>query len=235
MKPLIILIKTPLNQAYNPPHALPPSQAPLTQADKVADDDNIFLDNLGKIFGLVIASIILAVVRSSRQGTLKTAVRDGIEAGSQLDPGEIEEFRECNVDFTGELYRTVVKEVYDAYPVGKCSYSDFIGAVLGVVRRETNDPTNTIMQGHYLDRVVMKSEGYEDGKLFDVGFLLVGLNMAVYGTVEERVRLVMDVARREEGVGVGEGVGERTMIKVVDWLAETCQLPADNRVVEVGR
>lgn len=66
------------------------------------DDSNIFLDNLGKLFGLAILSIITLVVRSSRAGTHRDTIRDQIEDRACVEPGEIEEVREVRPKISSE-------------------------------------------------------------------------------------------------------------------------------------
>ena len=103
---------------------------------------------------------------------------------------------------------------------------------MGAMRRGGDD-TSTLQLGHYLDRVVFSRVGYSDGCEIPVGYFMVALGMAVYGTVEGRIGLIWEVAVMEEKRRGREKVGEDTAAKVVDWLGETCQLPADNRVMEV--
>lgn len=186
---------------------------------------------------MVILSIILAVVRSSRQSTLRTNLRDTIESNTPLDPLEIEDIRQANVEFTTEVYGKVVERLYDNFPDGECRYGDFIRVVISVMKDSAgSDPSATLQMGHYLDRVIFKSSKFKDSEsLMNVGMMLTALNVGVYGTVESRIDAMYDLAIMDNRVVRGKDfVDSECVERFIDWLGETCQLPADVRVMEVG-
>ena len=68
------------------------------------DNPNIFLDNLGKIFMATIGTVIVTLVRSSKLGSHKTALKEDVEHSTTLDPMEIDDLRCANSDwFTPKL------------------------------------------------------------------------------------------------------------------------------------
>merc|ERR1712166_94561 len=78
---------------------------------KKKTESNPFLDHLGKIFLLGIASIIITLVRSTYNTSNRNKVRDYLEEKSVLDPKEFEDFREAN----SELNLTTMKEIISIF------------------------------------------------------------------------------------------------------------------------
>ncbi|GMH63297.1 hypothetical protein TrLO_g6122 [Triparma laevis f. longispina] len=237
-----LLSRTPVPSSF----ALPPARFLSTTASnpsakkssdskKSADDDdsNVFLDNLGKIFGLCILSIVLMVVRSSRGGTNRGNVRDEIEDTSVLDPVEIEDMRSLNEEFSPVLFRLVTSAVYSKYPT-ECTYKQFLSTTMSTLRKATSDPTFSIQLGHNIDRVVFTFPQYHDEKAYPNSLFLTVLTMAVYSTVQERIKLIYEVAAQQENKPPTDKVSSTITSKIVQHLADTCQLPPENQVIEVG-
>ncbi|GMI04825.1 hypothetical protein TrVE_jg13362 [Triparma verrucosa] len=206
-----------------------------SEKKKAADDDddsNVFLDNLGKIFGLCILSIVLMVVRSSRGSTNRGNIRDEIEDTAVLDPVEIEDMRSLNEEFSADLFRKVVGEVYSKFPE-ECTYKEFLSTTMSTLRKATKDPTFSIQVGHNIDRVVFSLPQYHDEKTYPNSLFLTVLTMAVYSTVNDRIKLIFEIAARQSNASSAK-VSEHATAEIVQHLADTCQLPAENQVIEVG-
>jgi len=66
-----------------------PNPAPaVSKLPKAAEDDNnLFLDNLGKIFGASLLALVVFIVRSSKRSSNKTAVQDEGEQAAIRERG----------------------------------------------------------------------------------------------------------------------------------------------------
>jgi len=78
-------------------------------------DSNPFLDHLGKIFLLAIASIIITLVRSTYNTSNKNKLRDYLEEKSVLDPKEFEDFREANSELNYDIMKEIITIFYKDY------------------------------------------------------------------------------------------------------------------------
>ena len=206
-------------------------------------DDNFLLDNLGKMFGAAVLSVILLLVRSSRASTNRERVRDDIEDSQCLDPLEIEELRGANGAFKPEVFQKCVQCVFASFEK-EATYPEFISTVIKAMSEEIG-AANTVKKAHYLDRAIFSYPGYRDDKKFPLSLLLVALSMALYSTVDQRLKILFDVLLMQECVGEGAGSGgnvtagdalvkEESVGNLVQHLLDTCQLPADNQVFELG-
>ena len=119
-----------------------------------ADEPNIFLDNIGKIFLGCLGAIVLALFRSSRATSNRTALRDYIENHAILDPLEIDDLRAANSELSVEVYERILADVYAAFPGGRASYEDFVSVVMTTMRGLKGEAF-TIQLGHLIDRVAI--------------------------------------------------------------------------------
>jgi hypothetical protein len=149
-----------------------------------ADDStgNLFLDHLGKIFLLVIASIIGTLIRGSYNTTNRNNVRDWLETTSALDPMEVDDLRVANSELTLDVFEAILQDLYGSapsvYTTGdddnsysaadsssaysgnrsaprlRMTYSEFVTSVRRTMIRLKGDAF-TIQLGHLLDRVVV--------------------------------------------------------------------------------
>jgi len=85
------------------------------EKDDTSSSSNPFLDHLGKVFLLAIASVIATLVRSSYSTSNRNKIRDFIEESSVCDPNEIEEFRTANAPkLTIEVMRKLISQFYQS-------------------------------------------------------------------------------------------------------------------------
>lgn len=205
---------------------------------KKKDDSNVFLDNLGTIFLAVIAMIIATLVRGSYNTSNRNHVRDQIEDRSALDPMEIDELRIANSELTSEVFHNIVAEVKGQFPSGQCTYSDFIKTVRTVMAR-MKGPAFTVELGYSLDRVVVQmlqkhKKSSEDEQ--PVTLWLTVLTLALNSSVPDRIRALYGALQAEQEGRGDENGGEDSvtfgsMLRMVGYLQDTCQLPADTQVI----
>jgi len=228
----------------------PQKESKKTDSDE-KDDSNIFLDNLGKIFLAVIASIIIALIRSSLGSKNRTKLRDEMEKSSVLDPLEIDDLRFANNEFTPEVFRILMKKVFATFPLGEASYKEFVSVVLHVMR-ELKGEQFTIEFGHYLDRVMIgyyekqkkKQGNKEDTSLTEplnenvsISFLLTMLSLALNGTISDRIQILFDVlahrsdSKRKNDIEGEPEVTEAAVENMIDYLQLSNQLPFDPQIL----
>eukprot|EP00957_Ditylum_brightwellii_P060465 4591642-Ditylum_brightwellii.AAC.1 len=222
-----------------------------------ADEPNLFLDNLGKIFLAAIATVVLMLVRSSHGTTNKNNIRDDVETLSALDPLEIDDLRDANTEFTLDVLDEIHKEVYSEFGETKeATYNEFISVVLRVMRRLKGDAF-TIELGHLMDRVViaamevqysnsgndekgimMKEEqGMVDEKT-PLSLLLTALTLALNSTVRDRVSILYQIMKQQDNTNDIDSsnskgvVSEKMIIQMIDHLQKTCQLVPDSQIIE---
>jgi len=256
-------------------------------------ESNVFLDNLGKIFLMGIATIIATLVRSSYNTSNRNEVRDRIEDMSAMDPQELQDFREANSELTIDAVRKIVSIYYEEYAptdtistttssLGEYSaikdqgsnsssshpfttYKEFLRNVRSIMatRFPEYGESFTLQMGHFLDRMVVdvleqraetatasdKSLDEKDGEL-PVALFWTALVAAMDGPVSDRIRILHEIMRMEQGQKVveegevriaSEENSARAVVPLssvrdaVGYLQETCQLPPDTQIVPTER
>ena len=224
-----------------------------------ADEPNIFLDNIGKIFLGAIGAIVLMLVRSSRATSARTALRDYIENHALLDPLEIDDLRVANSQLTPEVFERIMEACHEAFPAGMASYEDFVSVVMTTMRGIKGEAF-TVQLGHLIDRVAISAieqeveldvesqqvgggassalaEGQGDliKRQLPLPLLFAILSLALHSDVSDRVRLLFEAMERGTTVASGDSEGkvsETDVIKLVDYLQRTCQLVPDAQIVQ---
>jgi hypothetical protein len=209
------------------PHAKLSSAA--TASGKKKDDSNIFLDNLGKIFLGAIGLLIGTLVRSSYGTSNRNRVRDELEEKASLDPLEIDDLRVANSELSPEVFRAIMEDVQEAFPLGVSTYEDFVHSVRRTMSRLKGDAF-TVELGHLLDRTVI-SALHDQGKPEDaevpLTLLLAALSLALNSSVEDRITILFEAMRLKNG-----NVAYQDVRDMVGYLQDTCQLVPDAQVVE---
>ena len=198
-------------------------------SDKKADDSNVFLDNLGKIFLSAIGLIIASLVRSSYGSTNRNNVRDELENKASLDPFEIDDLRVANSQLTPDVFRTIMQDVQDAFPYGTASYRDFVHAVRRTMIRLKGDAF-TVELGHLLDRAVISAldkEGIPEDEQVPLPFLLAALSLTLNSSVSDRITVLYESLQLKNGTVTFDDV-----LHMVGYLQQTSQLVPDTQVVE---
>ena len=221
-----------------------------------ADEPNIFLDNIGKIFLGAIGAIIVALFRSSKATSYRTALRDYIENHALLDPLEIDDLRVANSELTVEVYERIMADVYSAFPNGRASYEDFVSVVMTTMRGLKGEAF-TIQLGHLIDRVAIAaiekeaelekqaevaiggsaSDATEMGgdptkRQLPLPLLFTVLSLALQSDMSNRVRLLFDALQKDSASAEEGTVTEADIVKMVDYLQRTCQLVPDAQIVQ---
>ena len=197
-------------------------------AKKKDDDSNFFLDNLGKIFLGVIASIIATLVRSSYNTSNRNNVRDRLEDESVLDPVEIEEIRIANSELTPDVFRKILNDIGEQFPHGSCTYQDFI-EVVRCTMVQLKGEAFTVELGHLLDRVVTEALGTHDlspDEALPLSLWLTTLTLAMNSSVPDRIHILYEIMELEENP-----VTFHQIPTMVGYLQDTCQLPSDAQII----
>lgn len=222
--------QTQLRQ-FSSPAAPSATGSTTTQATtKKKADSNIFFDNLGKIFLVVIAGIVATLVRSSRSTVNRNTIRDAIEESSVIDPVEIDELRLANSELQPEVYRTIMRELVDSYPQGTCSYLEFT-LVTRKVMAGLKGGAFTIQLGHLVDRVVLEvlvKYQKSEADPFPLALWAATLSLSLNSSVDERMEVLFEAL---EKVGSGSPVTVKEVEEVVGHLQDTCQLPPETQIV----
>jgi hypothetical protein len=197
---------------------------------RLDDEPNLLLDNMGKIFFGIVASIVAVLIRSSKSNSNKKKIETSIEETSCLDPVEIEDARLANQDLTPQIYEGVISSIYDHFPKHEATYSEFIGAVVGGMKKGKfqNVVGFTVQMGHLFDRVIFKilesgryavdtngdtvpvavvvegetatKKKIDEDQKLPILLLCVALSMGLYSTVDERIDSLYKVLQKAEGL-----------------------------------
>lgn len=201
--------------------------AATTAANKKANEPNVFLDNLGKIFLMAIGTVIVTLVRSSYNTSNRNIIRDRLEQIAAMDPKELEEFREANSDLTLGTMRELLSIYYkeharrsDYGPGYTSSYKEFVATIRKVMATKfpKQGESFTIQMGHYLDRIVVdiverraekSASVVENNEELPVALLFTAMISAMNGTVSDRIQilhelLLIEEQQQEVGFGIND-------------------------------
>ena len=191
------------------------------------DNPNLFLDNLGKIFFAVIASIILALIRSSRGSTNRTNVKERMEKQSILDPCEIDDLRFANSEFTIEVFHTILDNIHSSFPTGESTYDDFLSVVIQTMK-DMKGEQFTIEFGYLLDRVVIGHlKNQPSNPKLPIPLLLTILSLALNSSVSDRISILYQILTHNQN----QNLSEETFTSMIDYLQLSCQLPHDPQIL----
>ena len=191
-------------------------------------DSNFFLDNLGKIFLLVIATIIGTLIRGSYNTSNRNAVRDNLEDTAALDPVEIEELRIANSELSVDVFRKIMQDLIAQFPQGSSSYTDFVHCVRKTMS-QMKGPAFTVELGHMLDRAVvalLNQRGKSTEDEMPLSLWLATLTLALNSPISDRIQILYEIMELENN--------PVTFIQIrsmVGYLQETCQLVPDSQIV----
>ncbi|KAG7374326.1 hypothetical protein IV203_013421 [Nitzschia inconspicua] len=222
---------------------------------------SFFFDNLGKIFLLVIASIIASLIRSSAGTRNRNTLRDTLEDIALVDPVELEELRLANSALDPDTFRTILQNVYREFPNGTCSYTDFVHCVRRTMVQLKGDAF-TVELGHLVDRLMVqvlnkqeKRGNSSDGSNYDndrmpVSLFLTILTMALYSETKDRIRILYEVLQHQEEIqkhsdnNFGDSTDDTNngnastqyvsidqVRSMVGYLQDSCQLPPDTQII----
>ena len=206
------------------------TEAAKDKKDKMKDNSNIFLDNLGTIFLLSIAGVVLALVRSSFGSTNKAKLRDQLEADAELDPLEIDDLRVANGELTPDIFRTIVSNLSKDFSQGTAKYEDFVFSTRKTMRSLKGEAF-TVEMGHLMDRAVdaaLTKQGKTKDDDISIVFFLTALSLAmdIDSSVSERIRVLYTILELKDST-----VTLQDVIEMVGYLQDTFQLTPDTQVI----
>jgi hypothetical protein len=216
------------------------SNSSSNKSDSKRDNSSLFFDNLGKIFLLVIGSVIASLVRSSAGTRNRNNLRDYLEDIALIDPAEIEDLRIANSLLDASVFRSIMKDVQTQFPNGICSYNDFVYCVRKCMVGLKGEAF-TIELGHMIDRLIVevltKHNVSPEDSTMPVSLFLTALTMAMYSETSDRIRTLYEVLQMEEqrdsntADNTANGITIAKVRSVVEYLQDTCQLPPDTQIV----
>ncbi len=198
--------------------------------DKKKENSNILLDNLGTVFLLSIAGVVVALVRSSFGSSNKNKIRDQIETDAELDPLEIDDLRVANCELTPDIFRTIMSKLVEDFPQGTAKYEEFVFSTRKTMASLKGDAF-TIEMGHLLDRAVdaaLKKKGKTRSDEISIVFFLTALSLAmdIETSVSERIRILYNALELNDPT-----VTQKDVIEIVGYLQDTFQLAPDTQVI----
>jgi hypothetical protein len=198
--------------------------------DKKKENSNILLDNLGTVFLLSIAGVVVALVRSSFGSSNKNKIRDQIETDAELDPLEIDDLRVANCELTPDVFRTIMSKLVEDFPQGTAKYEEFVFSTRKTMASLKGDAF-TIEMGHLLDRGVdaaLKKKGKTRSDEISIVFFLTALSLAmdIETSVSERIRILYNALELNDST-----VTQKDVIEIVGYLQDTFQLAPDTQVI----
>ncbi|CEG35489.1 uncharacterized protein PHALS_11368 [Plasmopara halstedii] len=198
-----------------------------------------FSRNPGVTLGGILLGISAYIYRGSCGKNNFESLRIPIEEAAVISPYEAWELRSSN-NITPEVFEDVRNGVTKAFPSGKASmqhFDQYLGFKLAQVC-----PTG-MKKGYHLERVLLSLKTDADRKS-DIDAQMVAFSMAVKGTVDERLRMLFNLATNapagealksieEEKNNDTREMTQEQMERLLQLLLETCQIPSEKRVLAI--
>ncbi|GMF41436.1 unnamed protein product [Phytophthora fragariaefolia] len=196
-----------------------------------------FSRNPGVTLGGILLGIGCYVYRGSRGKKNFEALQTPIAEAAVISPYEAWELRSSN-SITPETFEDVRAGVARAFPGGKASmqhFDQYLGFKLA--------PAG-VSKAYHLERVLL-SLAQDAARRSDVDAQLVAFSMAVKGGVDERLRILFNLATNApagDGLHAGDAEKHETdtremtqeqLERLLQLLLETYQIPSEKRVLAV--
>ncbi|KAG1695788.1 hypothetical protein DVH05_019127 [Phytophthora capsici] len=199
-----------------------------------------FSRNPGVTLGGILLGIGFYIYRGSRGKKNFEALQNPIAESSCISPYEAWELRSSN-NITPATFEDVRDGVTRAFPSGKATMQHF-DQYLGFKLSQAC-PTG-VSKAYHLERVLLSLETDNDRKS-DVDAQLVAFSMAVKGAVDERLRILFNLAtnappgealdsnEEEKKEGETREMTKEQLERLLHLLLETYQIPSEKRVLAV--
>lgn len=199
-----------------------------------------FSRNPGVTLGGILLGIGLYIYRGSRNKKNFEALQNPIAEAAVISPYEAWELRSSN-NITPATFEDVRNDVMKTFPSGKASMQHF-DQYLGFKLAQAC-PTG-MKKSYHLERVLLSLETDRDRKS-DIDAQMVALSMAVKGTVDERLRILFNLATNApagEALNVPEKeqeendtreISQEQLERLLHLLLQTYQIPSEKRVLAV--
>ncbi|CAH0491294.1 unnamed protein product [Peronospora farinosa] len=198
-----------------------------------------FSRNPGVTLGGILLGIGCYIYRGSRSKKNFEALQNPIAEAAVISPYEAWELRSSN-NITPETFEDIRDGVTKAFPAGKATMQHF-DQYLGFKLAQAC-PTG-VKKAYHLERVLLSLEKDKDHKS-DVDAQMVAFSMAVKGDVNERLRVLFNLATKapagEALKTLAEDNKEETEMRemsqeqlerLIHLLLETNQIPSEKRVL----
>ncbi|KAG6950078.1 hypothetical protein JG688_00014338 [Phytophthora aleatoria] len=199
-----------------------------------------FSRNPGVTLGGILLGIGFYIYRGSRGKKNFEALQNPIAEAAVISPYEAWELRSSN-NITPDIFEDVRAGVTKAFPSGKATMQHF-DQYLGF-KLAQSCPTG-VSKAYHLERVLLSLETNADRKS-DVDTQMVAFSMAVKGAVDERLRVLFNLAtdapagealssneEKKEEVDTRE-MSQEQLERLLHLLLETYQIPSEKRVLAV--
>ncbi|KAG2769126.1 hypothetical protein JG687_00015220 [Phytophthora cactorum] len=199
-----------------------------------------FSRNPGVTLGGILLGIGFYIYRGSRGKKNFEALQNPIAEAAVISPYEAWELRSSN-NITPDIFEDVRAGVTKAFPSGKATMQHF-DQYLGF-KLAQSCPTG-VSKAYHLERVLLSLETNADRKS-DVDAQMVAFSMAVKGAVDERLRVLFNLAtdtpagealgsneEKKEEVDTRE-MSQEQLERLLHLLLETYQIPSEKRVLAV--
>ncbi|KAI9981113.1 hypothetical protein PInf_010529 [Phytophthora infestans] len=200
-----------------------------------------FSRNPGVTLGGILLGIGFYIYRGSRGKKNFEALQNPIAEAAVISPYEAWELRSSN-NITPDIFENVRSGVARAFPSGKATMQHF-DQYLGF-KLAQSCPTG-VSKAYHLERVLLSLETDADRKS-DVDAQMVAFSMAVKGTVDERLRILFNLATNApagKALSTNEDekkdesdtreISQGQLKRLLHLLLETYQIPSEKRVLAV--
>ncbi|ETN15669.1 hypothetical protein PPTG_06895 [Phytophthora nicotianae INRA-310] len=200
-----------------------------------------FSRNPGVTLGGILLGIGFYIYRGSRGKKNFEALQNPIAEAAVISPYEAWELRSSN-NITPTVFEDVRAGVTRAFPAGKATmqhFDQYLGFKLGQAC-----PTG-VSKAYHLERLLLSLETDADRKS-DVDAQMVAFSMAVKGAVDERLRILFNLATNApagEALSTNEDekkeesdtreMTQEQLKRLLHLLLETYQIPSEKRVLAV--
>ncbi|RLN14554.1 hypothetical protein BBO99_00000401 [Phytophthora kernoviae] len=203
-----------------------------------------FSRNPGITLGGILLGIGLYIYRGQRGKKNFESLQTPIAERAVISPYEAWELRSSNT-ITSTTFEEIRDGVTHAFPSGKATMQHF-DQYLGFKLAQTC-PTG-VNKAYHLERVLLSLD-HDDDRKSDVDALLVAFSMAVKGGVDERLRILFNLATNApagEALETTESpeeeekketdtcvMSQQQLERLLHLLLETYQIPSEKRVLPV--
>ncbi|CAH0478732.1 unnamed protein product [Peronospora belbahrii] len=200
-----------------------------------------FSRNPGVTLGGILLGIGLYIYRGSRGKKNFEALQNPIAEAAVISPYEAWELRSNN-NITSKVFEDIRDGVTRAFPEGKATMQHF-DQYLGFKLAQAC--STGVNKAYHLERVLMSLNSDADHKS-DVDAQMVAFSLAVKGNVDERLRILFNLATKApagealttlaedkiEKIDTRE-ISQEQLERLIELLLETYQIPSEKRVLAV--
>jgi len=216
------------------------SLADLIDETPIEEDDESFLSKHGGKVAMVAFTVSMVLLfRYFRSNSKRSEVEEDLADLAVLEPYEIHDLRVSN-DLTAAQYDVICDKMFDAFPQGECTYTEFVAAVRGMVEGKFH---KKLKHMHLLDRLVTgmsfvpgtghdAHDAHDCERRYPLRRLLVAFNTAINAPAAERITSLDRLLKRSVDRPSNLHVTTPEVEALLEDLARTWQIPHEKRTAE---